>query len=95
VRSKLLDQENGRRAFALVFDIGDEVSAGLLAFAESQGLDGSHFTAIGALQDVVLGYWDWNSKTYQRIPPISWWGSRMVPRTAAISSRLTSGRLWR
>jgi uncharacterized protein len=68
VRSKLLDQENGRRAFALVFDIGDEVSAGLLAFAESQRLDSSHFTAIGALQDVVLGYWDWNSKTYQRIP---------------------------
>jgi predicted DNA-binding protein with PD1-like motif len=68
MRSKLLEEQHGRRTFVLVFDIGDEVTAGLLAFAKAQRLDGSHFTAIGALQDVVLGYWDWNTKDYHRIP---------------------------
>jgi uncharacterized protein len=68
MRSKLLERSNGQRTFALVFDIGDEVAAGLLEFATAQRLRGSHLTAIGALQDVVLGYWDWNTKQYRRIP---------------------------
>jgi predicted DNA-binding protein with PD1-like motif len=68
MRSKLLQGRNGQRTFALVFEVGDEVAAGLLNFAREQRLQGSHFTAIGALQDVVLGYWDWNTKDYQRIP---------------------------
>jgi predicted DNA-binding protein with PD1-like motif len=68
MRSKLLERSNGQRTFALVFDIGDEVAAGLLEFATAQRLRGRHLTAIGALQDVVLGYWDWNTKQYRRIP---------------------------
>ena len=31
-------------------------------------LGGSHFTAIGAFQDVTLGYFDWQTKQYRRIP---------------------------
>lgn len=68
MKSKLLEQRNGQRTFALVFDVGDEVATGLLAFAKDHRLKGSHLTAIGALQDVVLGYWDWNTKEYRRIP---------------------------
>lgn len=68
MKSKLLEQRDGQRTFALVFEVGDEVAAGLLDFARKQRLEGSHFTAIGALQDVVLGYWDWNTKDYRRIP---------------------------
>ena len=55
VRSKLLDESNGRRTYMLVFDIGEEVTSTLLAFAADRRLEGSHFTAIGAFEDVVLG----------------------------------------
>jgi uncharacterized protein len=68
MKTKLLEQRNGERTFAVVFDAGDEVAAGLLAVARKHRLKGSHLTAIGALQDVVLGYWDWNTKDYHRIP---------------------------
>ena len=67
MKSKLLEQRDGQRTFALVFDIGDEVTTGLLQFATEQRLKGSHLSAIGALQDVVLGYWDWDTKKYRRI----------------------------
>jgi predicted DNA-binding protein with PD1-like motif len=67
MKSKLLEEADSRRTFALVFDPGDEVATGLLDFAKQQRLKGSHLTAIGALQDVVLGYWDWNTKEYRRI----------------------------
>ena len=58
----------GDKTYAVVFDTGDEVVKGLTAFAREQRLAGSHFTAIGAFQDVTLGYFDWQKKEYQRIP---------------------------
>jgi uncharacterized protein len=57
-----------QRTFVLVFDTGDEVVAGLLGFARHQGLSASHFTAIGALSEVTLGYYEWERKDYRRIP---------------------------
>ena len=56
------------RTFAIIFDTGDEVHAGLLAFAREQQLGGSHFTAIGAFSSVTLGYFEWDRKAYKRIP---------------------------
>ena len=67
MRARALRSE-GDRTFAVVFDIGDEVSEGLLAFAREHKLEGAHFTAIGALADVTLGYWEWETKDYKRIP---------------------------
>jgi predicted DNA-binding protein with PD1-like motif len=49
----------------LVFDIGEEVTSSLLAFAAESHLQGSHFTAVGAFQDVVLGWFDWDAKEYR------------------------------
>jgi uncharacterized protein len=68
MKSKLLDATDGRRTFMLVFDIGDEVTSGLLNFAVENHLEGSHFTAVGAFEDVVLGWFDWNAKKYLRNP---------------------------
>jgi predicted DNA-binding protein with PD1-like motif len=51
----------------VVFDSGDSVVDGLLGVAGKQRLRGSHFTAIGALQEVTLGYWDPERKDYRRI----------------------------
>lgn len=68
MKSKLLHEQSGQKTFALVFDSGDEVVAGLLAFAKDKHLAASHFTAIGALSDVTLGYFDWEKKDYQKLP---------------------------
>jgi predicted DNA-binding protein with PD1-like motif len=67
MRAKLLD-EAGARTWALVFEIGDPVMENLERFAREQDLRGAHFSAIGAFQEVVLRYFDWESKQYQDIP---------------------------
>jgi predicted DNA-binding protein with PD1-like motif len=41
---------------------------GLVAFAKANHLGASHFTAIGAFRDATLGDFDWEKKTYQKIP---------------------------
>ena len=68
MRAKLLDSAAERRTFVVVFDIGDEVTAGLLAFARQNGIEGAYLTAIGALQDVTLGFWRWETREYDQIP---------------------------
>ena len=55
MKSKLL-VERGEKVWAIVFDKGDEVIAGLTAFAKDHRLDSSHFTAIGAFEQATLGY---------------------------------------
>jgi uncharacterized protein len=68
VKSKLLQDADGRKTYAVVFDKGDEVKGGLTRFAKEQGLGASQLTAIGALQDAVLGYFDRDAKEYEKIP---------------------------
>jgi predicted DNA-binding protein with PD1-like motif len=68
MRHKLLHENAGQRTFVVVLDRGDEVMASLLAFAEGQGISAAQFTAIGALSDVVLQYFDWAKKDYVGIP---------------------------
>ncbi|HEX4414980.1 MAG TPA: PPC domain-containing DNA-binding protein [Lacipirellulaceae bacterium] len=68
MNSSLLHEHDGERTFAIIFKTGDEVAAGLADFARREELAAAHFTAIGALQDVTLGYFDWDKKDYKRIP---------------------------
>jgi uncharacterized protein len=68
VKAKLLHEQQGEKTFVLIFDTGDEVVSGLLDFARNHHLDSSHFTALGAFSDVVMGYFDWEKKEYTRIP---------------------------
>lgn len=67
MQHKLLATAAGQRSFAVVFETGEEVMEGLQAFAREQGLAGSRFSAIGALQDAVLGYFDVNTREYRPI----------------------------
>jgi hypothetical protein len=67
VKAKLLHEQQGEKTFVLIFDTGDEVASGLLDFAKDHHLDSSHFTALGAFSDVVVGYFDWTKKEYKRI----------------------------
>ena len=68
MRSKQIESRDGRRSFAIVFGTGDEVAGGLFAFAHEHGVSGAYFTGIGALREVTLGYWDWETKDYRPIP---------------------------
>ena len=67
MHTRLLQESDGRRVFALVFDTDDEVASGLEGFAREHGVEGAHLTALGALRDVTLGYWEWERKDYRRI----------------------------
>jgi predicted DNA-binding protein with PD1-like motif len=67
MRSSLL-LDRGERTFVLVFDKDDEVVEGLTRFASRERLRASHVSAIGALREVVLGYFDPATRDYRRIP---------------------------
>jgi len=67
MKGKLIGSAGGK-TYAVIFDTGDEVVRGLTDFAREQPLSGSHLTAIGAFQDVTLGYFDWQTKEYRKIP---------------------------
>jgi predicted DNA-binding protein with PD1-like motif len=68
MQHKLLHERDGQRTFAVVLGTGDEVMGSLQAFAKAQHVTAAQFTAIGALSDVVLMYFDWQKKEYWRIP---------------------------
>ena len=67
MKTKLL-HDDGEKTFAIIFDKGDEVTSGLLAFAKENKLSASHFTAIGAFERVTLGYFERERRDYKRIP---------------------------
>lgn len=66
---KLLSENSGQREFAVVFHPGDNPCAGLADFADKYHIQSAHFTAIGALHDGRLGWFDPQKKMY-RVNPI-------------------------
>lgn len=67
MRSKMLN-EAPERTMAVVLETGEEVMGTLQRFALEAGLTASRLSAIGAFQGATLGYFDWQSKEYERIP---------------------------
>ncbi len=68
MQAKLIHQSAAQRTFAIIFSTGDEVMSGMKQFAEREHLSAAQITAIGAFSDAVLGYFDWETKQYQRNP---------------------------
>jgi predicted DNA-binding protein with PD1-like motif len=68
MKTKLIHQADGRRTFAVVLQTGDEAITEIKSFAQRENLSAAQLTAIGAVSDAVLGYFDWERKEYQRIP---------------------------
>lgn len=68
MKSKLLVDDDSEKTWAVVFDIGEEAMSGMVSFAQKQSITAGHFTAIGAFSRAVLGYFDWQTKQYSRIP---------------------------
>ena len=53
------------RTYALIFETGDEVAGSLKKFAQENQLSGSSFKGIGALSDIKVGYFSWETKQYE------------------------------
>src|SRR5438067_8800740 len=68
MKTKLLQDQKGLKTFALVFEKNEEVKEPLLRFAAENGLRGAQVTAIGAFNEVTLGFFDREKKSYQEIP---------------------------
>lgn len=67
MQHKLLNDNGGQRTFAVILDSGDEVLKSLQSFVNDQRIHAAQFTAIGALSNVVLKYFDWQAKDYLEI----------------------------
>ncbi len=65
MQHKLLNDSNGQRTFAVILETGDEVQASMKTFIAAEGIRAAQFTAIGAFRDVVLRYFEWDSKQYR------------------------------
>jgi predicted DNA-binding protein with PD1-like motif len=68
MKSKLIYDHEGEKTYALVFDKGDEVVSTLVEFAKARRLGASRLSAIGAFSDVTLGYFNWETKDYKKLP---------------------------
>lgn len=67
MKSKLLHEANGQRTFAMVLTTGDEAVSSLKSLAKAEGIGSAQISAIGALQNAKLAYFDWDSKEYHPI----------------------------
>lgn len=68
MQSRLINQAGRQRTFVVVLESGDEAMGCLKHFIEHEKIQAAQLTAIGAFQSAVLGYFDWETKDYQRIP---------------------------
>lgn len=68
MQSKLLHDTGGQRTFAVILQTGDKVMACLKDFVTREKITAAQISAIGALSDVELQYFDWEKKSYQKIP---------------------------
>jgi predicted DNA-binding protein with PD1-like motif len=67
MKTKLISQERDK-TYAVILDDGDEFMEALERFAEEQGIQAAHFTAIGGFSRATLGYYDMEKKEYREIP---------------------------
>jgi predicted DNA-binding protein with PD1-like motif len=68
MQSKLIFEGKGLKTYVLVYEEGDEFLSLLEAFAKQQKLRASHFTAIGAFTQAVVGFFDRKKMDYLKIP---------------------------
>jgi predicted DNA-binding protein with PD1-like motif len=64
---QLLNPGEPTKQYAIIFYQGDEVYSGLQEFAEKYHVTSAHFTAIGALDDATVGWFDPQRKMYKKI----------------------------
>ena len=67
MKFKLLNAD-AQRTYAVILESGDEVMQNMLAFTRQQQLKASQFNAIGAFSSAMLGFFDFSTKDYRKIP---------------------------
>ena len=67
MKVQLLNPGEPTKQYAVIFYQGDEVYSGLQEFAEKYHVTSAHFTAIGALDDATVGWFDPQRKMYKKI----------------------------
>jgi predicted DNA-binding protein with PD1-like motif len=68
MQARQIHASDGQRTFALVMDKGDEAMEQVRRFAERERLSAAQITGIGAFEQAVLRYFDWEAKEYHDIP---------------------------
>ncbi len=61
----LTTQSDGTKAYVLVLSQGDQVQAAIVAFAKDHHVVSAHFSAIGAVRDPEVGWFDPSRKQYK------------------------------
>jgi predicted DNA-binding protein with PD1-like motif len=61
----LATHSDGTKAYALVLSQGDQVQAAIAAFANDQHVVDAHFSAIGAVRDPEVAWFDASRKQYK------------------------------
>ena len=65
MKSKQLQDVEGARVFAVVFQHGERVMKPLVGFLREHLIGAARLTGIGGFSAVTLGYFDWEQKAYQ------------------------------
>jgi predicted DNA-binding protein with PD1-like motif len=64
---RLSDEDDPVRRYAIVFAPGDEILGGLTDFAEQERVSAAQITAIGGVQDAMLGIYDRETLLFRAI----------------------------
>jgi predicted DNA-binding protein with PD1-like motif len=67
MKVQLLNPGEPTKQYAVIFYQGDEAFSGLLEFAQQYHITSAHFSAIGAVNGVTLGWFDPERKMYKKI----------------------------
>ncbi|HWK68239.1 MAG TPA: PPC domain-containing DNA-binding protein [Rhizobiaceae bacterium] len=68
MKHKELSRSETGRTFALVLESGEEAFAAIQAFARMENVSAASLTAIGAFERAVVGWFDFSSHSYRKIP---------------------------
>ena len=67
MQSKLIN-DGPQKTYVLVLDKDDEAVSSIESFARDKGISAAQLTGIGAFSDAVLGFFEWETKDYRKIP---------------------------
>jgi predicted DNA-binding protein with PD1-like motif len=65
---KQVSETNGQRTYVVVLDADEDAFSTLADFATAQGLTAASVTAIGAFEKATVGWFDFATRSYLKIP---------------------------
>lgn len=68
MKSKVLSNDDGVRTHIVVLESGEEAFSALTGFANEARIAGASVSAIGAFENATVGWFDFQTKQYKKIP---------------------------